>query len=169
MGKYILLVMLSCMSFFNATAQEIVIVDNIKNYIENGKATIMVQDESLSGNIIVPEYVSKDNINYKVTAATNGAFSGTDITGIVLPNTITSLGDQCFYYCHKLASIALPNGLTSLGDECFYGCSGLTSITLSNGITTLGSYCFYACYSLTSITIPNNITTLGDGCFSECI
>ena len=128
----------------------------------------MVQDESLSGKITIPEYVSFNNVSYKVINATNAAFKGTNITEIVLPNTITLLGESCFYDCSNLKAITLPNDITSLGNSCFRGCSEIESITLPNNITSLGNSCFYGCSSLKSILLPNSIISLGDGCFSGC-
>ena len=66
MRKYILLIMLSCMSLFHAAAQETITVDNIKYYIDNGEATIAVQDETLSGDIIIPESITHEGRSYTV-------------------------------------------------------------------------------------------------------
>ena len=45
-----------------------------------------------------------------------------------IPNSVTTIGDNAFYYCENLTSIDLPVGLTTMGDEAFYGCSSLTSV-----------------------------------------
>lgn len=167
MRKYILLIMLSCMSLFHATAQETITVDNIKYYIDNGEATIAVQDETLSGDIIIPESITHEGRSYTVVRTTNGAFQNTDITSISLPNSITSLGNGCFYNCHKLISVKLPDNITSLGNETFSTCSHLSSIELPNTLTALGNYCFINC-RITTLILPQSITNLGIGCFSLC-
>ena len=167
MRKYFILTMLLCMSFFHAIAQETVTVDNIKYYIENGESTIAVQDENLSGDIVIPESISYDGNNYVVIRATNGAFQNTDITSIILPNSITSLGNNCFEKCNNLISVKLPDNITSLGDNTFSSCSKLSSIKLPDTLTSLGKYCFSHCY-LTSLILPNSITTLEKGCFLDC-
>lgn len=168
MKKVFLFAVFSCLSFYHLFAQEIATIDGIKYYLQNEEATIMVQDVSLSGKIIIPEYVSKDGTNYKVINVSNGAFQDTRITEIILPNSITSLGDYCFNNCSNLASITLPNSITSLGNYCFSDCSNLASITMPNSITMLGEGCFNECLNLSSITLPNGITSLGSDCFRDC-
>ncbi len=167
MKKISLLIFLA-LACITVKGQEIATIDKIKYYLENGEATIMAQDKSLSGDIIIPENLSYNNAEYKVTSVDASAFTSTKITSITLPNSITSLGEKCFEGCRNLTSITLPNSITSLGDGCFSYC-GLTSITLPNSITSLGEKCFNNCQNLTSITLPNSITSLGDGCFSGCI
>ena len=167
MRKYFILTMLLCMSFFHAIAQETVTVDNIKYYIENGEATIAVQDENLSGDIVIPESISYNGNNYVVIRATNGAFQNTDITSIILPNSITALGNICFRFCHNLTSVKLPDNITSLGDETFMNCN-ITKLTLPNSITTIGQGCFYSCSNLETVTLPQNITNLPASCFKDC-
>ena len=114
MRKLFLITMFLCMTFFNAMAQKTVTIDGIKYHIENGEATIAVQDETLSGDIVIPESISYDENNYSVVRATNGAFQNTDITGITLPNSITSLVNSCFKLSNKLTSVKLPDNITSL-------------------------------------------------------
>ena len=116
-----------------------------------------------SGNTV---YDSRENCNAIIETATNTMLSGCRNTTI--PNSVTSLGDGCFWFCSGLTSITIPNSVTSLGEYCFSDCSGLTSITIPNSVTSLGGYCFLGCSGLTSITIPNSVTSLGEWCFYEC-
>lgn len=167
MRKLFLITMFLCMTFFNAMAQKTVTIDGIKYYIENGEATIAVQDETLSGDIVIPESISYDGNNYTVVRATNGAFQNTDITGITLPNSITSLGNSCFKFCNNLTSVKLPDNITSLGDYTFMGCSDLSVIELPKKLISLGVSCFLNC-NITKLTLPNSITTIGQGCFYSC-
>lgn len=167
MRKLFLITMFLCMTFFNAMAQKTVTIDGIKYHIENGEATIAVQDETLSGDIVIPESISYDENNYSVVRATNGAFQNTDITGITLPNSITSLGNSCFKLCNKLTSVKLPDNITSLGDYTFMGCSDLSVIELPKKLISLGVSCFLGC-NITKLTLPNSITKLGRGCFNSC-
>ena len=168
MRKLFLINMFLCITFFNAMAQKTVTIDGIKYHIENGEATIAVQDETLSGDIVIPESISYDGNNYSVVRATNGAFQNTDITGITLPNSITSLGNSCFKFCYNLTSVKLPDNITSLGDYTFSGCSKLSSIKLPDTLTSLGEFCFGHCDDLITLILPNSITNLGNNCFQSC-
>ena len=113
-----------------------------------------------------PVYDSREDCNAIIHTSTNELVAGCKNSQI--PNSVTSLGDQCFDGCSSLNSITIPNSVTSLGDACFFDCSSLTSITIPNSVTSLGDFCFAGCNDLTSITIPNSVTSLGKWCFSGC-
>ena len=81
----------------------------------------------------------------------NWASSATD-TGLVLGNSVTSIGDSAFGYCSGLTSLTIPNSVTSIGNYAFGYCSLLTgALTIPNSVTTIGSYAFYNCTDLTSV------------------
>ena len=91
-----------------------------------------------------------------------------EITNLVIPNSVTSIGDWAFSRCSGLTSVTIPNSVTSIGDYTFYVCSGLTSVTIGNSVTSIGNGAFAGCSGLTSITIPNSVTSIGSGAFSGC-
>lgn len=79
-------------------------------------------DTRYTGDVVVPEEISVNDIKY----------------------TVTSLGDRCFEACTGLTSITIPSSVTSLGDECFHGCIGLEEITmLPTTVPYAGDYTFY--------------------------
>ena len=91
-----------------------------------------------------------------------------EVTEIVIPNTITEIGNYQFYGFENLTSITIPEGVTSIGDSAFYFCDSLTSITIPEGVTSIGNYAFSYCSSLTSITIPSSVISIGENAFSSC-
>ena len=94
--------------------------------------------------------------------------NGEEIKDLVIPNSITSIGNFVFFECFGLTSVTIPNSVTSIGDRAFYDCRSLTSLTIPNSVTTIGDRSFYYCASLTSVTIPNSVTTIGDRAFGSC-
>ena len=94
--------------------------------------------------------------------------NGKEITELVIPDGVTTIGDYAFYNCSSLTSVTIPNSVTSIGSFAFEYCSSLTSVTIPNSVTRIGSYAFARCSSLTSVTIPNSVTSIGYRTFAGC-
>ena len=92
----------------------------------------------------------------------------TTLRSVVIPESVTSIGEETFEYCSSLTSVTIPNSVTSIGSFAFYHCSSLTSVTIPDSVTSIGYGAFYHCSSLTSITIPESVTSIGDKAFSDC-
>ena len=92
----------------------------------------------------------------------------TGLTSITIPNSVTSIGDGAFERCTGLTSITIPNSVTSIGGYAFYGCNNLTSVIIPNSVTSIEYRVFYGCSALTSITIPNSVTSIRDYSFRGC-
>ena len=90
------------------------------------------------------------------------------ITGIIIPNGTTSIGQSAFSYYKNLTSITIPEGVTFIGDWAFKNCSSLTSVTISEGVTSISRHAFSDCTSLTSVTIPSSVTSIGGSAFDGC-
>lgn len=87
---------------------------------------------------------------------------------IVIPSSVTSIGNYAFSECSSLKSISIPSSLTSIKWAAFSGCSSLTQITIPSSVTSIGGYAFSDCSSLTQITIPSSVTSIEYHSFSEC-
>ncbi|MBE6356270.1 MAG: hypothetical protein E7058_04055, partial [Lentisphaerae bacterium] len=71
--------------------------------------------------------------------------------------TVTGVKDK------NITSIVIPDGVTTIGNRAFDDCRSLTSVTIPDSVTTIGDSAFSGCTSLTSVTIPDSVTTIGDG------
>ena len=79
------------------------------------------------------------------------AFAGYEGDTYTIPEGIVSIGRQAFAYS-KLNTIILPKSLTDIGEEVFDNCSKLTHITFPDNLTSIGRYAFRGCAGLTDIT-----------------
>lgn len=145
---------------------------------------------SYSGDMVIPETVTYEDVIYTVTSIGGFAFRECrDLTSVTIPNSVTCIETEAFLYCRGLTtitipqsvtsiecyafrnsgltSVTIPDGVTSLENGVFGGCSSLTSITIPNSVTSLGEDFLAGCSSLTSVTIPNSVTSLGYACFQN--
>jgi hypothetical protein len=103
-----------------------------------------------------------------VTSISSLAFSNcTGLKYVLIGNSVESINMLAFYYCTGLTSIVIPNSVTSIGETVFLGCINLVSVEIGKGVTNIGRASF-AHTGLTSITIPNNVTTLDGEVFGTC-
>lgn len=96
------------------------------------------------------------------------AFEHHNLSSVVIPNTVTRIGDYAFYGCHNLTSVSIPNSVKMIGKDAFAHCEKLSSVYIEDGVNTIGSNAFFYCEQLSSINLPNSITSIGDGAFYEC-
>lgn len=69
---------------------------------------------------------------------------------------------------YNVTEIIIPEGVTSIGFAAFWQLESLTSITIPNSLTVIGEYAFADCSSLTSINIPDGVTLIEQGAFDGC-
>ena len=100
--------------------------------------------------------------------ANNLYLNGELVEDLVIPDSVTSIGDYAFYGPFGLSSVTIGNNVTSIGNFAFANCDFLTNITIPDSVTSIGYYAFRECSRLTSVTIGNNVTSIGDYAFQEC-
>ena len=123
-----------------------------------------------SHNFYINDQEIKDLvIPNSITSIGDEAFAGcSSLTSVTIPNSVTSIGYQAFSGCSSLTSVTIGNSVTSIGYQAFSNCSSLTSVTIGNSVTSIRDCAFWNCSSLTSITIPNSVTSIGDYAFYNC-
>ena len=124
-------------------------------------------------------------------------FARAELTEYTIPNSVTKIGDNAFYFCSRLTSVTIPDSVTEIGTGAFSSCSRLTAFygkfasadnrclivngvlhtfvraklteyTIPDSVTEIGDWAFVGCRSLTSITIPNSVTKIGNKAFFDC-
>lgn len=106
----------------------------------------------------------------KVTAIAPYAFHNSRqwLREIVVPPTVTAIGERAFFHCATAEQIRLPEGLAHLGREAFALCSALRSAALPDQLKTLPPNLFSSCANLEQVTLPRGLRDIPAGCFTDC-
>ena len=147
---------------------------------------------AVQGDVRIPAAIAVEGKELPVTAITQDFFySGSDITGLTIPASVTLLPRQfceskknltsvtfegsiitiphaAFLSCNNLKTINLPDEVSTIGSNAFQNCTRLETIKLPSTLSTLENYAFAGCESLKSITIPGSVTAIPDSAFSGC-
>ncbi len=100
-------------------------------------------------------------LNYYVSIEYN-------VSKIILPDSISEIGEDAFSKFYSLKSINIPNQVTGIGCKAFFKCKELQNIEFPDSLDYIGDYAFYGCSSLTSITIPASVEEIYDNAFADC-
>lgn len=125
-----------------------------------------IKDVALAkGNdVTVPGNIIHDNQTFKVIGIGSSVFADVGITGVSLPDSITTIGSYAFKD-NNLTSISLPSSLTSIADGAFMN-NKLSAISLPKGVTSVGNYAFQQ-NKLSMLTLNDGLLTIGDGGFNQ--
>ncbi len=92
----------------------------------------------------------------------------TSIISVVIPDSITIVGERAFANCSSLETVIMGNNIKTIGDYAFYYCTRLKEIELVESITYIGQYAFAYCVRLESIRFPSQITEISDYVLQNC-
>lgn len=118
-------------------------------YKTDGNAIISIDGNVLlfgSKNTIIPSYV---------TEIAEDAFNGIGISSIVVPESVTTIGERAFKNATELVSITLPSTLTEINAESFMGATKLSSIVIPARVHAISSTAFCYCDGLKTVTIDS--------------
>lgn len=116
-----------------------------------------------------------------LTTINTAAFNASGIEEIVMPSTLSVIGDGAFYYALALHSVTFNEGLENICREAFYGCSSLKEIIIPDSVTSISRYSvtsagstssnyytFAYCTSLERVVLGSNVTKIGKYTFYGC-
>lgn len=68
--------------------------------------------------------------------------------------------DDLFYGCYNLSSVILPPNISTIGSWCFCQCTSLTSITIPKFVKEIREQAFSGCVNLKSFTLLSNMNII---------
>lgn len=129
----------------------------------------VIKDSYGGAAYTIPETVSNGVKNYTVIGIGYEAFKNSSLSAIVIPESVTYIGNYAFEGCSGLTSVDIPDGVTIVGISAFAG-TGLTSVTIPENVTEIADWAFSGCSNLNSVTFlgANPPATIRTNVFSGC-
>ena len=128
----------------------------------------VVGGNGVNGAVDIPESVSNNGHNYRVTAIRHNAFEGNNhITSVTIPRSVTKIEWSAFNRCQGLTTVIDNSSVEVMDGYIFTDCSNLTVVRLSNALKRIGQRSF-ANTALTSIALPAGFEGFGDQSFCGC-
>ena len=132
-------------------------------YVVNGNAK--VETNATTTNFKTTESNSWNGQTYTMTEIGDGCMDATIFYGVVSTAGSGIEENQCENYKH----LVLPSTITRIGDYAFRGCSGLQyEVDVPESVSYIGQYAFYDCKKLPSIFLNRtSTTTIGNLCWNS--
>lgn len=135
--------------------------------MESGSAAVIgIEEDNVTTEFLIPEFVRNDGLYYKVTEIGPDAFSFSSVTEVILPETITKISDKAFYGDVNLKKCNLPGSLQYIGELAFAKCWELNGQIPLN-IKFFGSNSFQECSGISEIVFGNDVE-INTGAFAYC-
>jgi len=142
------------------------IVNMVYEYMKNPNTDYDALIESNIKNYLVDlKYVVLPNT---VTKIGQFAFAATNLESIVIPESVTTIEKDAFGCCKELKEIVIPNSVVNIETHVFYLCEKLESVVLPSNMEKIGSNFFHNCYNLKSVTLPSNLKVIDEYAFQGC-
>ena len=86
--------------------------------------------------------------------------TSSQITSYIFGDSVKSIPGYLCYKMNKVQNIVLPESLTTIGQYAFNGCSLLKDVTIPASVSSINTYAFAFCTSIKHFEFPAGITTL---------
>lgn len=105
----------------------------------------------------------------QVTVIGVSAFHNSDVTLIKLPLTLREIRYGAFWGS-KLTEIVIPDSVTSIGGSAFEDCVSLKRVVIGSGLEAIRSCMFRDCHSLEELVMPENgsLTEIQYAALADC-
>lgn len=115
-----------------------------------------------------PFFKSVDGVVFSKDGTTLYKYpAGKEGTEYRVPEGVKIIGDSAFAHS-SLKEIILPDSVTVLGDYAFGECSDLEKFVLPSGLKTIGENTFQSCdLWMEEFVIPESVISIGKGAFAD--
>ena len=130
--------------------------------------SVSIGDAIYDDVIVIP---AEHNGKTVVEIEDDGFTEGRILSVVIMPDTITRIGDRAFGGLAELDDVEIPAKVTSIGADAFNGCVELCDFRLKLGtaLERIEDRAFYGCRKLNSIVLPETVTYIGEDAFFNCL
>jgi len=147
-------------------------------YVDKNEKTLSVSKNSTNyptGDLVIPAKVIFNGEICEVVSIPDSYPGGSvaftncsGLTGIVIPDSVTYIGEYAFGYCNGLKSVNIPDSVETLSDGAFYFCEGLLSLIIGDSVQTIGEYAFSTCHQMSNLVMGRQVTNIESNAFECC-
>ena len=132
----------------------------------NGHASVTGIGTCTDKDVVIPAIYN----NLPVTYLSSSVFQNNDfVESVTMPNTITSIGRECFSHCSKLKTIKFSDNITYLSGTILFDCSAIEELDLPKNLADNNGSIACQCPKLKTIHIHDGwVIDQYYSLFSEC-
>ena len=123
--------------------------------------------KGFSGVLSIPSTIDE----LTVGGIYDSGFSGSEITNLTIPESVTKIGSLAFSNCLTLVDASIPSGITSMGTTVFSQTPYETALiknSESTGFAVINDYILYLYTgSASEITVPEGISVIAGSAFAN--
>ncbi|MCQ2340671.1 MAG: leucine-rich repeat domain-containing protein [Paludibacteraceae bacterium] len=121
-----------------------VVVGDLKyEFFDGNKARVVAKEGGYTGNIVIPNQITYQGMNFAVT----------------------EIGMDAFWQCSNLSSVTIPNSVTTIGQSAFFE-TGLTSVTIPASVKEIGTWAFKNCTQLKDLQFAERTDAIKIGTYA---
>ena len=109
----------------------------------------------------------KDEFANPLCSGTHLFIGGEELTRLVVPETVTAIGDNAFTGCVGLTDVAIGDQVTAVGNRAFSCCGNLANVTMGDGVKSVGERAFAGCESLKTVAMGRGIESIATKAFTQ--
>ena len=141
---------------FDPATGSITSLANIKGYY--------AQEMTYPAVLKIPEKIDGVTVTSVVLSA--GAMIS-DVTDVVIPDTVTVLGKEAFHNMINLKNVVMPSGLKEIKRSAFSSCKSIENLEIPNTVNFLDELVFNNTDSLKELTITSDDIEINKNCFQK--
>ena len=170
--------------FTLSVSAEVVEIDGIcYNLISKGNIAEVTGCHHYSGDVVIPEAVTYNDVTYCVTTIRKNAFTGCSLNSIEIPSSITKICQEAFSnggastvkikdlaaWCNIIFESYFKTNPLSTASHLFLNDVEIHDLVVPDGVKTITDHAFYYFRGLTSVKIPSSVTSIGFESFAYCL